>query len=113
MIRIKQNLQRRIDEIESVNLHIKESIDIGIITSKDEIEQGLYDLLGEKARWFEAKPDATLKTVSIGPTKDTESDSEKMRYVAWAKENYSDEISRMCSDVIKANIMKNYRGGVL
>ena len=109
-LKISHNLQKKIDEVHSVNFKIKEAMEIGSILSTDEIEDELYNILGDKARWYEVKVNDFNNTISIGPTAETEADSEKMRYIEWAYENHGQQMQQFARETVKKRIVNYYRG---
>jgi hypothetical protein len=110
-IKVSNNLQRRIDQIEFIPIKIKQSIDMGLLLSTNDVHEEVSEILGDKARWFQVTADPFRNSLIIGPTEETEVDSEKMRYVEWALENHGEEMYEAARRIVKLKTMQYYRGG--
>lgn len=110
-VKISNRLQRRIDQLEIIPLRIKSSIDMGLLLSTDEVGEELYEILGDKARWFTVDADPLRNSLHIRPTDETEADSEKMRYIEWAIENHGEAMYEVAKEIVKRKTLQYYRGG--
>lgn len=109
MIRIKHNLDSKVDRLGMVSLKFRAAVDEALMVSVQDVQEDIRGLVGDKYDWFDVEVDTSNGSIQISPTSDVRSSDEKMRLYNWFVTNYGEQIRTSCSECLRKNLILKYK----
>jgi len=109
VIRIDHKLKSKGDEVDGLSLTTFIALQEDLRLSKQDAEEKLLELFGEKSSWFDVIIDQSIFNIRISPTSETRADDDKMRLYKYFIDHHGQEIGQYVRNRIHINTRIAFR----